>query len=157
MKRKFLYLVLAIQALVLIGMYSFYAHGLVGKTYLLKAHRVDPRDFFRGDYVILNYDINESPQDFKRTSSSDTVYVHLKQEGKFWVIDNVSYYAPYPKDMVYLQARLTPEGRLLYDIEKYFVPEGKGNPPGEITVDVTIRSQGRAQIKQVYSDNKPWP
>jgi uncharacterized membrane-anchored protein len=44
-----------------------------------------------------------------------------------------------------------------YGIGKYFVPEGKGNPPGKITVEIVIRKNGVPQIAQLYSDDQPWP
>jgi uncharacterized membrane-anchored protein len=42
-------------------------------------------------------------------------------------------------------------------MEKYFVPEAKGNPSGKITVLVAVRPDGSAQIKQLYNEGKAWP
>jgi uncharacterized membrane-anchored protein len=46
---------------------------------------------------------------------------------------------------------------ILYDLEKYFVPEGMGNPPRPITVEVAIAPDGRGRIKTLFADGEPWP
>jgi uncharacterized membrane-anchored protein len=44
-----------------------------------------------------------------------------------------------------------------YGIDQYFVPEGKGNPPGKIAVEIVVRENGAPQIVQLYSGDQPWP
>ena len=57
-------------ALIWLGIVSgilFYNEMLIvnGQEVLLKIVPVDPRDFLRGDYVSLHYDINEMPKNSK--------------------------------------------------------------------------------------------
>src|SRR5205807_818806 len=48
----------AFQVFVLVAMIALRAAPLlVGRTILLRVEPVDPRDLFRGDYVVLNYEI----------------------------------------------------------------------------------------------------
>ena len=43
-----------------------------------------------------------------------------------------------------------------YGIEKYFVAEGTGNPRGKLTVQAAVSKSGRANIKEVFVDGKPY-
>ena len=54
---------------------------LMGKTVILKTQPVDPFDFFRGQYLIINYEISgvNLSEVFKE---GDTVYVSLKEIGR---------------------------------------------------------------------------
>ncbi|MFH1066357.1 MAG: GDYXXLXY domain-containing protein [bacterium] len=158
MKRNLLYALLCLQIVGLAVLYGFYAAGLSSPSYLLETEPVDPRDYFRGDYIILNYKISRLPEHQKNSHfrENQNVDVTLKKTGDFWVIRNVTDSMPPTKDFPVLRARLSGD-TLLYDIEKYFVPEGEGNPRGKITVAIVIRPDGQAQIKQLYNDGKPWP
>lgn len=50
------------QILVLVSMIAIHAAPLVvGQRILLHVQPVDPRDFFRGDYVIMAYDFSRVP------------------------------------------------------------------------------------------------
>ena len=86
---------LAVLALV-VGQSLFLAAMVWDRVALLRSDNVvtlrtapvDPRDIFRGDYVILTYDIAQLPlaylegdSDF---TSGDTVLVELAQEGETW-------------------------------------------------------------------------
>ena len=85
------------QVLVLASMIVIHAAPLViGERILLRVRPVDPRDFFRGDYVILSYDFSRIPPagirgapampSWRRGFSGDswledrTVYVSLEPE-----------------------------------------------------------------------------
>jgi len=156
MRAKLLYLVLAVQILGLALLFGYHQSGLGYPVYMLKTAPVDPRDAFRGDYMILGYEISRLPEKYANGTFPDgEVFVILKPEGDFWGIEEVSDWEP-ADGRPFLRADLQYR-RLTYDLEKYFVPEGKGNPPGKITVAVAVRPDGRAQIKQLYSDGKPWP
>lgn len=157
MKRMLLYALLGLQILVLTGLYGYHASGLGAPTVLLETVPVDPRDLLRGDYIILGYKIGVLPDktpDGESWREGETVYVALRQNGAFWETDYISQYDP--EEGRYIRG-IVRNGRIVFDLEKYFVPEGKGRPPGKITVDVALRPDGRAQIKQLYSDGHPWP
>src|SRR5262245_39653295 len=59
-----------------------------GRVVTLKVAPVDPRDIFRGDYVILSYEISrlEPPklQGDKTFDYGETVYVTLVREADVW-------------------------------------------------------------------------
>jgi uncharacterized membrane-anchored protein len=156
MKRFTLYLLLALQVSALLGVYLYKAYGTTYPTYRLKTMPVDPRDLMRGDYMILRYEIGQLPETMKAaTWQGQCVYTTLKSEGDHWSLDQVLFDLP-ADTQPFIRGRVE-NNRIVYDLEKYFVPEGKGNPLGIITVDVAIRPNGEAQIKQLYHDNLPWP
>lgn len=156
MKRLLLYIVLALQVAGLIGLYAYHSPNRFSRGYLLQTRPVDPRDLLRGDYVILSYDIGTLPEglgpgDFP----DDRAYVQLSEKDGFWKIESVSSQKP-DGDAPWLAAEV--RGRtLVYGIEKYFVPEGQGNPPLPITVEIVIRPGGQAQIRQFFAKGEPWP
>jgi uncharacterized membrane-anchored protein len=43
-----------------------------------------------------------------------------------------------------------------YGVENYFVAEGTGNPTGKLTVQVAVAKSGRASIKEVFVDGRPY-
>jgi uncharacterized membrane-anchored protein len=156
MRKRLMYALLALQVLVLCGAYAWHALGLRGETYLLRAEPVDPRDLLRGDFVILSYEISRPPQemDLAEFESDERVYVRLRPEEGFWVIDTITRHLPEGKPV--LRARWQ-DARLIYDLERYFVPEGMGNPPPPYTVEITVNSQGQPLIKHFYANGARWP
>jgi uncharacterized membrane-anchored protein len=156
MRAKLLYALMGLQIFGLVLLYGYQQSGLGYPVYMLRTAPVDPRDLLRGDYIILGYEISRLPEKYKDDElPEDYVYVQLKRDGDFWTMGEVTSWEP-DDGTPFLQARR--EGRrLVYDLEKYFVPEGKGNPPGKMTVEIAVRPDGKAQIKQLYSDGKAWP
>jgi uncharacterized membrane-anchored protein len=45
---------------------------------------------------------------------------------------------------------------LEYGLEQYLVAEGTGNPHGKLTVPAAITRSGRASLKEVFVDGKPY-
>ena len=78
-----------IQTAVLLSMVYERATILrTGTAVMLKTEPIDPRSLFRGDYVILNYDISrlsteelEGDNEFERLQP---IYVALEERGQFW-------------------------------------------------------------------------
>src|ERR687893_556204 len=63
-ERKILLVTATAQLVILIGMIALRAIPLItGQTVLVRVAPVDPRDLFRGDYVILSYDFSRVPRD----------------------------------------------------------------------------------------------
>ncbi|EHQ90820.1 GDYXXLXY domain-containing protein [Desulfosporosinus youngiae] len=139
-KTRFL-LAIALPLLILLGMtIKPQATVLFGQEILLETKAYDPTDLFRGDYVALNFAISDVPKS-KVDLSLDKVYnknlyVSLKQEGKYFVVDQVSDVKP--KQGVYLKGKFR-EGfngfgqageaanyRVDYSLDKYFVEQGSG-------------------------------
>ena len=142
----------------------------------LRVVPVDPRDLFRGDYVVLNYDISRldlaSLGGTNAVASGQTVHVSLKRNGTTWSATALSL-APERADdtTISLKAQVAsveaPAGdghqfiTLIYGIESYFVPQGTGLAideaarKGTITVDAAIDASGRAAIKAIRQDGQP--
>jgi len=125
-----------------------------GREIVLDVEPVDPRDLFRGDYVVLRYRISrlipaalEGEDDFAR---NDRIYVALRPtQGQSWQPFAVHKALPgVTGDVVFLRGRVSEVRRITlrptgepateackegctalfvdYGIESYFVPEGTG-------------------------------
>ncbi len=158
MKYRILYILLAVQIVGLSAIYAYYQSGLLFPSITLDAHRVDPRDLLRGDYVILNYDISQAPEEMREGLTNRRVYVKLERQGDSWQIADITNAKPEQKPTAeepWLTA-IHRDGKLTYDLEKYFVAEGRGNPTGKFEVVIAIRPDGQPQIKQFLVDGKEW-
>ncbi len=147
-----------------------------GTEVLLKTAPVDPRDFLRGDYVVLNYDISSVPVStvtggIPAKAGEQTLWVRLKrQQDGFWGILESSFKElPAQPDTVVLRSvpfySYGPDNgdmiRVEYGIERYYVPEGEGKPleearnEGVVSIAASISSSGAAQIRSLVVDGKP--
>jgi uncharacterized membrane-anchored protein len=176
MKTALLWLVIGLQSVWVIGTVVFQETQLAqGTPILLETRPVDPRDLLRGDYVILRYDISSVPvnaftppvTDPARLNSEQTVYVELRPEGEFSRLHRASWtpLTAEPGNVV-LRGRALPQGfggdtlpvalEVQYDIERYYVREGTGNPRGKLTVLVSVPKSGRGIVRQVFVDGVPY-
>ncbi len=124
------------QFVVLIAMIVTPSMTLItGDTILLRVVPVDPRDLFRGDYVILRYEFSRVPPQgipgLRSTVRStdnqgQTVYVALvpEEDGKHWRASRVSLEKPTAGK--FLRGQITGWNRIEFGIESYFVQEGEG-------------------------------
>jgi uncharacterized membrane-anchored protein len=169
MKLKLLVLVLGLQTAWILGTTVMQERGLAaGTVVLLETEPVDPRDLLRGDYITLNYKISTVPLSLFSPPLTNglppgaTVYVALQQRGAFYELASASTEITSP-----VNGRVVLRGRtqawwdektvhLEYGLERYYVREGSGNPPGKITVQVAVPHSGRGQIKAVFLDGKPF-
>ena len=170
---------------VLLALVEQRARILRGGTEIrLRSVPVDPRDLFRGDYVILAYPISTveaeaaGQQGFQR---GERVYVSLgRDEQGFARATGVS--REWPKagdDVVVIAGRVTTtstcatmadgsfdcSGRrnrlgIAYGLESYFVPQGEGKAiettdKARIEVVAAVSSSGEAAIKRLLIDGKP--
>jgi len=134
----------------------------------LKVVPVDPRDIFRGDYVILSYDISRlDPTKIDgddKFGYGDKALVTLVQSGETWTATAIARGKPVMvQGGVVIQGTVqsfdandagqTTSVSLAYGIESYFVPEGTGLAieaearQGSISADVAVDNQGRSAIK----------
>ena len=135
----------------------------------LKVAPVDPRDPFRGDYVILRYEISQLDlrqlQGDDKVDQGDTIFVTLQPKGDEWIAVAVARERPFnvpggiPVRGTVVSvdssvATLPPDRvRVDYGIESYFVPEGTGREieqerqKGDLSADIAVDVQGRAAIK----------
>ena len=139
-----------------------------GRVVTLKVAPIDPRDIFRGDYVILSYDISRLEpaklQGDDKFEYGQTVYVTLVREGEVWNAAAVAKDKPVALQggvplRGSVQSFETGDGGITtsltvsYGIESYFVPEGTGRAlederqKGGLSIDVAIYAHGRGAIK----------
>lgn len=173
MKFKPLIFVIALQVAWILGTVVSQERILdVGKVVLLETQPVDPRDLLRGDFVILNYKINNvplerfSPQLSTEVPAGTKIYVALASTGTnaFSQVTRASLERlRVSEGEVLLRGKAqknwqTQSGsvRIEYGLEKYFVAEGTGNPSGVLTVQAAISKSGRASIKEVFIDGKSY-
>ncbi len=165
MKRKLWFgLAVALQIVVLLVMIgSRWAILAYGEKILLKTAPVDPWDLFRGDYVVLRYEISEL--DLKTISSdsenykrNETVYVALAQEGPYRVARSVS--KNRPAGTLFIRGRVqwhnTWDRRLslTYGIESYFVPQHQGleieSQLTTLDAEVSVDRRGNASLSRLF-------
>ena len=155
------------QVAVLVAMIAVRATPLVfGDTILLRVVPVDPRDLFRGDYVILSYDFSRRPPqgieglpqtwDYRdKAWQGLTVYVSLipDADGRHWRADKVS--ISRPTSGRYIRGRIAASGQLEFGIEAYYVQERKGREYEQairnrrLSAEVALTSDGTAALRRL--------
>jgi len=196
------FLALGLQILIILVVIIFkVAQFTSGTEVLLKLAPIDPRDPLRGDYLNLRYDITTlNSYGGENFHNGDIVYVPLQKSGLFWT---AGYNGPQKNlpakgdnKTVYIKGTIMSGGKdsvfgsqygfnssvqytVKYNIESYFVPEGKGNtweltswsrcngntecmqnanrPENQPFAKVAVDDNGNALLKQLYIDGKPWP
>ena len=143
-----------------------------GTEIRLAAVPVDPRDLFRGDYVVLSYPISRLRADrlegADEFSVGQTVYVSLRHEDGTWRA--VAAHHAHPASGMVLKGKVTAETlvagcpkpcatyQVAYNLEQFFVPEGQGRDIEQlreaqrVEVDVAVGSDGRAALKRLLVD-----
>jgi uncharacterized membrane-anchored protein len=114
---------------------------LFGREITLTTEPVDPTDMFRGDYVQLEYSINnidmgKMPKQVTEHSEefySKEMYAVLKKEGDIYTVDYVT--LAKPLDKLFLKCNLkyvndwefnNETAYVDYHLDKFFVPENTG-------------------------------
>lgn len=174
-RAKWLGAVVALQMVWVIATSWHQERQLVrGELVLLETAPVDPRDLLRGDYVILNYVISTIPKDrfdpplppANEPEAGTPVHVELTQVGDFHQISRASLepISPAPGNVVLVGRIQRPRFRnpnfdsvrAEYDLERYYVREGTGNPTGKVTVRVAVPPGGQGLIREVLVDGVPY-
>ena len=152
-----------------------------GAEVTLQTRAVDPRDFLRGDYVTLAYDISTvAAGELEDVKRGVPVFVKLapQPDGLYHAVsmhlEPVAVTAP----EILIRGRVSGgpactamrpgEGRpvcdrftVSYGIESYFVPQGEGHEiekarnQGKVTVVAAVTPAGRAAIKRLLIDGTP--
>lgn len=155
-----------LQIFVLVAMIAQRSRPLVeGKTVLLRVVPVDPRDMFRGDYVILGYDFSRVPpsgidgrldyQQGSQGSAGQTIYALLVPEadGKHWRCERFT--ASRPASGIFLRGTLRSWGRAEFGIESYYVQEGTGHKYEQairnhgLSAEVAVGRDGQAALRSL--------
>jgi uncharacterized membrane-anchored protein len=146
-----------------------------GTEVTLQTRPVDPRDFLRGDYVVLSYDISEVPagelKGKPRDGRDSTVFVKLAPKGDGFYRAVSAHLDPVPVASGEIVIRGRVENwrwcrdceslSISYGLEKFFVPEGEGlvleqaRNQQKISVVAAVTPSGRAAIKRLLLDGKP--
>jgi uncharacterized membrane-anchored protein len=155
-----------------------------GTEIRLKTEPVDPRDLFRGDHVVLNYEISrfdligpEGDREFKR---GDAIYVRLAPDAEGFARVVAAYKTrpsvTAPEAVIAGTVRspgICPSDgqrtqhcergrtglRVAYGLESYFVPQGQGleierTDRSRIEVVAAVAASGQAAIKRLLVDGK---
>lgn len=175
---------IVLQVIIIFAIIIFKASVLTGGTeILLKIAPVDPTSPLRGDYATFQYDISnlDSYQlNGSRVRNGDTVYVVLYQSGKYWTARSASLNKPTTgNNQIFVKGKVASGGiksqsdilpyqqsgrsrlHVVYGVEEYFIPEGKGRNfsffSKEAAAGVAVDENGNAALKKIYVDGKPWP
>jgi uncharacterized membrane-anchored protein len=123
---------------------------LSGQSVLLRVVPVDPRDLFRGDYVILSYEFSRVPNEIAVEMASgklaaDTIFVTLEpeQDGRHYRATHFG--LSRPAEGIYLRGRIKNRFSIEYGIESFFVQEG-------LSAEVVVDSKGNAMLKGLVVD-----
>ena len=133
-----------------------------GTTIQVTTVPVDPRDLFRGDYVILLYEFSNARSipgfnDFYSSASRQTVYVTMRQDGNLWKAARIS--QTKPEEGLFLRGVLhSHSNQIDFGIESYFVQEGTGKAienamrsnRESVIVELTVAPDGKTSIKTVH-------
>jgi uncharacterized membrane-anchored protein len=155
-----------------------------GATIRLATVPVDPRDLFRGDYVVLNYEISTinltrigAATDLKRDEAIH-VGVRAGTSGQAEVMRVVRASQPREPGLIWIAGKAGPvlncfrgfvgtacsEGekvlRVRYGLESYFVPQGEGRAiettaSSRVEVLAAVSVGGASAIKSLLIDGKP--
>jgi uncharacterized membrane-anchored protein len=148
------------QMIVLVSMIAQSARPLVtGDTILLRVIPVDPRDIFRGDYVILAYDFTtQRPTgelQFDQAIVGREIFVSLvpEDDGKHWRTESVSW--SQPESGTYLRGTVDQSMRNEFGIGQYFVQEGQGKEyenavlSRRLSAEVAVTPDGAATLRRL--------
>ncbi|WP_079529383.1 GDYXXLXY domain-containing protein [Halobacillus hunanensis] len=167
MKRVYFYIVVGLQVLFLAGMaYSYYAMDVYGETIRLKTAPVDPRDPFYGDYVTLNYEVEQIPEEkWVGESPERDEVVHLllspNKSGIYELTKASSHSLAASDDQVVIKAQLERHNEQLnfYNVSiglnRYYVDEKTGRQieqaGGNQEVEIVVAPWGQKKITGIES------
>ncbi len=160
-ERAILIVGIGFQLVVLIAMIvTPFTTLITGDSILLHVVPVDPRDLFRGDYVILSYEFSRvPPQGIPGLQSTDhqgqTVYVTIvpEEDGKHWRASQFSLQKP--STGKFLRGQIKGWNRIEFGIESYFVQEGEGLKyeravrSRNLSAEVALDRNGNAVLKRL--------
>ncbi|MFC1734305.1 GDYXXLXY domain-containing protein [candidate division KSB1 bacterium] len=130
---------------------------LTGTTIVIDTMPVDPFDPFRGQYIIINYEISRVDS-VEGAEQGDKVYVSLApDEEDVWRLEKVS--LTKPEIGVFMKGNVKSISgnnmRIEYGIEQFFFERNAQLPTRNMTVEVKVDSSGRARINQLLYNGEP--
>jgi len=165
-ERQVLLVTVAAQLLILVGMIALRALPLItGQTVLVRVEPVDPRDLFRGDYVILSYPFSRVPPDQIGALSGEqlsskklegrTVYVPLVPDSNGVHMRGGTVTLEKPASGLFIKGHMKRYGSMEFGIESYFVEEGTGRRyerairDRHLSAELAVTSGGQAALKSL--------
>jgi len=141
-----------------------------GKELVLKVIPVDPSDFLRGDYVILNYEISNLDVSSGFTDYpiriGDEVIVRINQASDYakYSVFPALYFSNEPSNYIFIRGKVIEISdnyiSITYNIEKFFIQRGTGKEiengirKGNTFVTLSVDKFGNAVIKELKVGNK---
>lgn len=173
MKNRLVIISLAIIWLIIALSLINYGQRIIdtGARVILKTIPVDPRDYLRGDYVVLNYEISlidtvTIPSDLDYYGEGNKVFVVLEKQDFYWVVKEMRKDKP-TDGSVFIAGTISwyfNDSRkvlITYGIENFFVPEGQGKYIEnmmmrgiDLSVEVSLNQEGRGIIIKLYEQEK---
>jgi uncharacterized membrane-anchored protein len=169
-ERKVLLITVAAQLMILVAMIALRALPLLtGQTVLVRVQPVDPRDLFRGDYVILSYD-------FSQVSQEDIEGLPDKEHASWRKLEGRAVYVPLVPDSngvhmragkatvlkpptgLFLKGHMKRYGAMEFGIEAYYVQEGTGRRyeqairDRQLSAELAVTSGGQAALRGLRID-----
>ena len=159
LQRPGVLIAVAAQFLVLCGMIlmQMIPH-MSGTTVWLKVVPVDPRDMFKGDYVVLNYTMSRVPNwaDWVNAPTGTSVYVTLVPDDDGIHHRADQYLKEPPPSGLYIKGTWQQAwNRIEYGIESFYVQAGTGLDyeqaarTGTLSAEVAIGGDGQAGLKRL--------
>jgi len=179
--KKLFFAVIIVQIVFLLGIVGYRETILaLGRTAVLQTVPVDPRDLFKGEHVILRYEISTIDEKSNVPSArpyrligeineGDTVYVGIPEDSS--AINAADRYKPLyvrtdnpsGETDLFIKGKVTSQKDNIitveYGIERYFVPEGHGleiEQADDVKVRVKINRSGVAAIEELIVDGEVW-
>lgn len=167
--RVVLFVVLVTLQVILVGSMVLSRETVLesGERVTLATAPVDPRDLFRGDYVVLRYQISTLdreavPWNAPEPHAGQTVWVELDDSDRI-ATPTAVYGSPLVPPRVAIRGTVERVGGSLvtvdYAIAQYFVPEGTGwqvERARTVDVVVAVSNEGHGVIDHLILDGEPW-
>ena len=155
--------IVGLQLAVVGGMVALEQYSMANaQTVFLNVVPVDPRDFFRGDYVVLGYDFDRViRRDLPGGSNHPFVSLAPSADGKVWEATQAS--NSRPDKGIYLEGKINRWSawgfsRPLFGIEAFYVQEGQGKQwekairEKKVLAKVLVAPSGKARLKELIAE-----
>lgn len=155
---RWFFVVVIAQAVFLLTWAGWHEHvRSTAPVILLKTRPVDPRDLLRGDYMILGYEIADVKVPAGINDTDDCWVVLEPREGYYAAVRASTEEPELSAGQLAVRATKSWRG-LIFGIENFYVPEGKGTPRfTKIEVEAAVSATNRLYIKRVLLDGKSYP
>ncbi len=162
MKKHLVFAALVAGLLLSIVGYIVYQETILmsGNTVILETRPIDPRDLFRGEYVILRYAIETDElvvEATKGVTSGDALYVLLETntDGVATVIAAQSQKPDFSSG-TWLTGEVSQNSVRFPVLEQFYVPEGAGLPIERMRTDLhvtVIIHEGKGRVVGLLDEN----